>query len=215
MGRHVMVALPLTAVLAMVLTGSVLADTAVSDKGDTDVCQGMPWGDSDAWYVVRTASEPLYPNGATLRLSVVDIVQPLIATLDINVEDDTILLPTDWSERPDDGTVTSFPDWWTYSYLLTGLNEGGVGSFTITWGVSVDGGPVVSYPVTWPISVGSPCPDVRPTAKPVPTVPATDAGGTFVADDHPFDRAGLLVVAIASAALLIWRPFRRHAGPPR
>ena len=162
--------------------GPVVADDPIRQDVDLGgICQGLRWVDTETWAVTRTADGPQFPSGVTLRLSVVDIQEPPVASYEIFLTDDTIVLPADWVDQPVDGSVTSLPDWWQYDYALTGRIEGGTGQIVVTWGVTVDGGPMTTYRSTLSIAVGAPCPPEEPT-------PTPDATPTPVASPRPTAR---------------------------
>ncbi len=206
--------------IALAVSATCLAPVAADDTGapvdegllgnlDLGTCEGLGWADGDSKAIIRSSSEPRFANGSVLRLSVISIMQAPNARLEISIVDDEIALPDDWRELPASGDqVSSFPDGWRYDYVVTGLAEG-QGSGSVTWGVSVDGGPASPYPSRLTVSVSPPCPEDYPSDDPSPPASDTDAATRWTAGPPAFDLRLLLILG-AAVAIFAERRFARE-----
>src|SRR5512134_2141989 len=104
MGRRVLLGATLAVAMLVLGIRPVAADDtgAPASEGllgnlDLGTCLGLGWSDGDVKTIRRTPVEPRFPDGALLRLSVVSIEQASNANLEIDVIDDEIVLPADWS----------------------------------------------------------------------------------------------------------------------
>ena len=213
-GRSVILGATLAVAMLVHGTGPVAADDtgAPASEGllgnlDLGTCVGLGWRDGDVKSIIRTPAEPQFPDGAVLRLSVVPIAQASNANLSIDITDDEIVLPADWSTLPATGdAATSRPDSWRYDYVVTVTTEG-TATGTVTWGISVNDGAVTQHQSRLTVAVSPPCPDAYPEAYATPPVSDTAPAAPTVAD-HDTSRPFLLLLLGAAALLILDRRFK-------
>jgi hypothetical protein len=211
-----------TLAVAMLVLGSrpVAADDTGAPAtegllGDLDLgtCLGLGWRDGDTKAILRTPAEPRFPDGAILRLSVISIAQSPNASLAIDVIDDEIVLPADWSELPAAGDAgSSSPDTWRYAYVVTGTAEG-TAEGTVTWGIRVNDGAITEHESRLTVAVSPPCPDAYPEAYATPPASDTEPVAPRVSDQdmsRPF-----LLLSLGAGAMVIMRRRSRGVGSRR
>lgn len=205
MRRQVLVALGLALGLLVGAGGRASGDSPppFDDVDGLFTCVGQTRTVRDVMSVSFSSTGPHYPDGTVLRLAVLDIRQPANALVAIRVDDDTVVLPDGWWSEARGWPSEALTDDWGITRTITGVSVG-TKKGSITWGLSVDGGPMERYTVATTAEVAA-C--VSPATDRNPPITSTSA---VTPAREPARPIALWLAAVTTALIVVARPSRRH-----
>jgi hypothetical protein len=174
--------------IALSFAGTALADQFLGGEVHADerqLCLGQEVTFDRTGEVRRhSAGLPQWADGATLTFSVMDIIQPAVATVSIVVTDATIVLPADWTSQEFPYTASD-----TMSYTATIIATAvGEDAGALLWDISGEHMPGPIMPITV-VECATPAPTPTPTPSPTPTPTPSPTTETVIPTMPPSDTA--------------------------